>query len=117
MLHACAHNPTGVDPKPEQWKELSKIIKDRKLYAYFDMAYQVLTSARLIALYKIEYSQRNFFQGFASGNVDDDAVALRQFVADGHNVCLSQVSTFLLLNFISCCFMLILIALPTSKNF
>merc|ERR1712133_55637 len=68
MLHACAHNPTGVDPKPEQWKELSEIIKDRKLYAYFDMAYQ----------------------GFASGNVDDDAVAIRQFVSDGHNVCLSQ---------------------------
>jgi len=68
MLHACAHNPTGVDPKPEQWKELSKIIKDRKLYAYFDMAYQ----------------------GFASGNVDGDAFALRQFIADGHNVCLSQ---------------------------
>lgn len=68
MLHACAHNPTGVDPKPEQWKELSKIIKDRKLYAYFDMAYQ----------------------GFASGHVDRDAIALRQFVEDGHNVCLSQ---------------------------
>jgi len=68
MLHACAHNPTGVDPRPEQWKELSKIIKDRKLYAYFDMAYQ----------------------GFASGSVDGDAFALRQFVEDGHNVCLSQ---------------------------
>merc|ERR1711962_1567087 len=68
MLHACAHNPTGVDPKPEQWKELSKIIKERNLFAYFDMAYQ----------------------GFASGHVDRDAIALRQFVEDGHNVCLSQ---------------------------
>ena len=27
MLHACAHNPTGVDPKPEQWKEISDIVK------------------------------------------------------------------------------------------
>lgn len=27
MLHACAHNPTGVDPRPEQWKELSAVIK------------------------------------------------------------------------------------------
>lgn len=27
MLHACAHNPTGVDPKPEQWKEISDLVK------------------------------------------------------------------------------------------
>lgn len=41
MLHACAHNPTGVDPKPEQWDEMSKVIKERKLLPFFDMAYQV----------------------------------------------------------------------------
>lgn len=40
LLHACAHNPTGVDPKPEQWKELSALIKKRNLYVFFDMAYQ-----------------------------------------------------------------------------
>lgn len=27
MLHACAHNPTGVDPKPEQWKEIADLVK------------------------------------------------------------------------------------------
>lgn len=68
MLHACAHNPTGVDPKPEQWKELSKIIKEKNLFPFFDMAYQ----------------------GFASGDVDLDAFAVRQFVADGHTIALSQ---------------------------
>jgi len=68
LLHACAHNPTGVDPSPEQWKELSKIIKDRNLLPYFDMAYQ----------------------GFASGDVDRDAFALRQFIDDGHTVLLAQ---------------------------
>jgi aspartate/tyrosine/aromatic aminotransferase len=25
LLHACAHNPTGVDPTVEQWKEVSKV--------------------------------------------------------------------------------------------
>ena len=30
------------------------------------------------------------YQGFASGSVDGDAFALRQFIEDGHNVCLSQ---------------------------
>ena len=68
LLHACAHNPTGVDPSKEQWKELSKIVKDKKLYAFFDMAYQ----------------------GFASGDVDGDAFAVRQFLEDGHNICLAQ---------------------------
>lgn len=27
LLHACAHNPTGVDPKPEQWKEIAEVAK------------------------------------------------------------------------------------------
>lgn len=27
VLHACAHNPTGVDPRPEQWKEIADIVK------------------------------------------------------------------------------------------
>jgi len=68
LLHACAHNPTGVDPKPEQWKELSKLIKEKNLFPFFDMAYQ----------------------GFASGDVDGDAFAVRQFLADGHDISLCQ---------------------------
>ena len=27
LLHACAHNPTGVDPTPEQWVEISRLCK------------------------------------------------------------------------------------------
>jgi len=68
VLHACAHNPTGVDPNPEQWKEISAVVKARKLLPFFDMAYQ----------------------GFASGDVDKDAFAVRQFLADGHKIMLSQ---------------------------
>lgn len=44
LLHACAHNPTGVDPKPEQWAELSALIKKRNLYPFFDLAYQGMYS-------------------------------------------------------------------------
>lgn len=47
LLHACAHNPTGVDPKPEQWKELSAIVKKRNLFPFFDMAYQGFASGTL----------------------------------------------------------------------
>ena len=42
LLHACAHNPTGVDPTAEQWQELSKLMLKKRLYPFFDMAYQVL---------------------------------------------------------------------------
>jgi aspartate aminotransferase len=68
VLHACAHNPTGVDPKPEEWKEISDVMKKRNLFPFFDMAYQ----------------------GFASGSVEKDAFALRYFVEQGHNVALAQ---------------------------
>nr|XP_002126101.1 aspartate aminotransferase, mitochondrial [Ciona intestinalis] len=68
LFHACAHNPTGVDPKPENWKEMSSICKKRNLLPFFDMAYQ----------------------GFASGDINKDASAMRLFVAEGHNVILAQ---------------------------
>uniref|UniRef100_A0A4W5PDZ4 Aspartate aminotransferase n=1 Tax=Hucho hucho TaxID=62062 RepID=A0A4W5PDZ4_9TELE len=68
MLHACAHNPTGVDPRPEQWKEIANLVKKRNLLVFFDMAYQ----------------------GFASGDIDRDAWAVRYFIEQGHNIVLSQ---------------------------
>ncbi|KAI8818110.1 putative aspartate aminotransferase mitochondrial precursor [Fimicolochytrium jonesii] len=68
LLHACAHNPTGVDPTPEQWKEICHIVKQKKHLPFFDMAYQ----------------------GFASGDTSRDAFALRHFVKEGHQVLLAQ---------------------------
>jgi aspartate/methionine/tyrosine aminotransferase len=40
-LAACAHNPTGVDPTPEQWAAISRLMKDKSHFPFFDMAYQV----------------------------------------------------------------------------
>ncbi|XP_019876450.2 aspartate aminotransferase, mitochondrial isoform X2 [Aethina tumida] len=68
LLHACAHNPTGVDPSKEQWAELSDLIKKKNLFTFFDMAYQ----------------------GFATGSVDNDAYAVRHFIKEGHKICLAQ---------------------------
>ncbi|CAJ0575485.1 unnamed protein product, partial [Mesorhabditis spiculigera] len=68
LLHACAHNPTGVDPTKEQWKKISEVCKKNGLFVFFDMAYQ----------------------GFASGDVDGDAFAVRYFIEQGHNIVLSQ---------------------------
>jgi aspartate aminotransferase len=68
LLHACAHNPTGVDPTPEQWKKISEVVKKGGHYPFFDMAYQ----------------------GFASGDTAKDAFALRYFIEQGHTPALAQ---------------------------
>lgn len=39
LLHVCAHNPTGVDPTPEQWQQIADVCKRRQLYPFFDSAY------------------------------------------------------------------------------
>jgi aspartate/tyrosine/aromatic aminotransferase len=57
LLHACAHNPTGIDPTHEQWKAVAELCKRKRLFVFFDSAYQ----------------------GFASGDVDEDAWAVRYF--------------------------------------
>lgn len=68
MLHACAHNPTGVDPTIEQWKEISHLCKTKNHMLFVDMAYQ----------------------GFASGDADKDAAGLRILIDDGHDLMLAQ---------------------------
>ncbi|MBY4945538.1 aspartate/tyrosine/aromatic aminotransferase [Cupriavidus respiraculi] len=40
VLHACCHNPTGVDLSTEQWKQVVQLIKERNLIPFLDMAYQ-----------------------------------------------------------------------------
>jgi len=39
-LHACCHNPTGVDPSPEQWQQVGDVIAERGLLPLVDFAYQ-----------------------------------------------------------------------------
>jgi aspartate/tyrosine/aromatic aminotransferase len=40
LLHACAHNPTGVDPTHDQWREVANIFRQKSLLPFFDSAYQ-----------------------------------------------------------------------------
>ena len=40
ILHACAHNPTGVDPTKEQWAQIADVIQRKKHFPFFDCAYQ-----------------------------------------------------------------------------
>ena len=68
LFHACAHNPTGVDLSHEQWEKVLKIVIKKEILPFFDMAYQ----------------------GFASGDVDEDAFAVRLFANSGINMILAQ---------------------------
>lgn len=40
FLQACCHNPTGLDPSKDTWKEIASIAKKRNLVVFFDFAYQ-----------------------------------------------------------------------------
>ena len=40
LLHAVAHNPTGVDPTREQWEMIADLVQKKGLFAFFDCAYQ-----------------------------------------------------------------------------
>lgn len=68
LLHVCAHNPTGVDPTLDQWKQIAEVCKDRRLYPFFDCAYQ----------------------GFVSGDLDKDGTGLRYFLDQGFEMVISQ---------------------------
>ncbi len=40
VLHACCHNPTGVDPTPAQWARIVEVVRARSLVPFVDLAYQ-----------------------------------------------------------------------------
>ena len=40
LLHGCCHNPTGIDPTPEQWEQIASFLAERKLLPFIDFAYQ-----------------------------------------------------------------------------
>ncbi|GAA0761091.1 aspartate/tyrosine/aromatic aminotransferase [Ideonella azotifigens] len=60
LLHACCHNPTGVDLTPAQWEALIPVLRERELLAFLDLAYQ----------------------GFGDG-MDQDAFAVRALASAG----------------------------------
>lgn len=40
VLHACCHNPTGLDPSPEQWRAIRAAVEETRLVPFLDLAYQ-----------------------------------------------------------------------------
>jgi aromatic-amino-acid transaminase len=60
LLHACCHNPTGVDLSHAQWEALIPVLRERELLPYLDLAYQ----------------------GYGDG-IEEDAFAVRALAASG----------------------------------
>lgn len=67
VLHACCHNPTGVDPTTAQWQEIANTVKDSGLVPFLDIAYQ----------------------GFGDG-LEEDAAVVRMFAAMGMTMLVSS---------------------------
>ncbi|MCW9709888.1 aspartate/tyrosine/aromatic aminotransferase [Avibacterium sp. 21-586] len=44
LLHGCCHNPTGIDPTPEQWQQLAEMSAQNGWLPLFDFAYQGLAN-------------------------------------------------------------------------
>ena len=40
LLHACCHNPSGIDPTQDEWREIADVLVERDLVPFIDMAYQ-----------------------------------------------------------------------------
>jgi aspartate/tyrosine/aromatic aminotransferase len=40
LLHACCHNPSGMDPSEDEWRAIADVIVERELVPFIDMAYQ-----------------------------------------------------------------------------
>ncbi|KAF9583791.1 Aspartate aminotransferase, cytoplasmic [Lunasporangiospora selenospora] len=68
LMHPCAHNPTGVDPTPDQWKQIADALEAKGHFTFFDTAYQ----------------------GFASGSLDKDAYSVRYFAERGFEMFIAQ---------------------------
>jgi len=68
LLHAIAHNPTGVDPTQEEWRKIMQVFKEKNHFAFFDCAYQ----------------------GFASGDAERDGFVVKLWAEEGLEMMVAQ---------------------------
>ncbi len=67
LLHGVCHNPTGADLDADQWAEVTRVVRERRLLPFVDIAYQ----------------------GFGRG-LDEDAAGLRGLLAECDDVVIAQ---------------------------
>ena len=62
LLHACCHNPSGLDPSVEEWQAIADVIVKRKLIPFIDIAYQGFADDLDRDAYAIRHSWRNAYR-------------------------------------------------------
>ncbi|NJL31735.1 MAG: aspartate/tyrosine/aromatic aminotransferase, partial [Phycisphaerales bacterium] len=67
LLHGCCHNPSGIDPTPQQWQAVAKVLGERQVLPLIDFAYQ----------------------GFGQG-IDEDAAGVRELVKSNPEVLIAS---------------------------
>lgn len=60
LLHGCAHNPTGIDPTPQQWEKIADVIQEKNHIPFFDVAYQVLITRTEEVNFSLKFSYLSF---------------------------------------------------------
>ena len=68
LLQPCGHNPTGTQPEPAHWSLMSKILQQKRILPFFDIAYH----------------------GLCSGSIEKDSLPIRLFAEDGHQMLVAQ---------------------------
>jgi len=68
LMQPCCHNPTGVDPTIEEWKNLARLMKERGVVPFFDVS----------------------FLGMMTGDTEKDNLVLKVFVDEGLKVMIAH---------------------------
>lgn len=68
VLQVCAHNPTGLDPTPDEWERIAEVVQNSGVFPFFDCAYQ----------------------GFATGDLARDSFPVRYFAQQGIEMFVAQ---------------------------
>ena len=99
-----------MDPTPDQWRGIFEVVQQKRLLPFFDSAYQVLTHARTFhgcpppaphasmhvsklmaaCMHADMLTHQHVHQGFASGDLDRDAIPLRMFADQGLEMLVSS---------------------------
>jgi aromatic-amino-acid transaminase len=108
VLHACCHNPTGVDLSREQWQEVLSVVKRRALVPFLDLAYQgfgdgIEADGYAVRLFAASYSpvfvSSSFSKSFSLYGERVGAFSLLAGSADEAARALSQVKRLVRTNY------------------
>lgn len=100
LLHACCHNPSGVDPDEDQWQKIAAVAADRGWLPFLDFAYQGLgvgieadrTAVTAFAATGVDFFvASSFSKNFGLYNERTGAITVVSPTAEEKNIALSHL--------------------------